>query len=416
MDSQKKDSNVAGVFLLGIFVIIMLATILGAPFKSIIAKSNFYTLYFMNFVLHSSDISGTISNLRQVKSINDFSWEDIWTLTWFTGSYLRWIIIPPFLIWLVAMWRKDPIFKYRRQMNIMSLLEKNARIFFSVRPLVGENLLSEKSYKGNWRPFINPFNYALENNLFSMEGKSVKEVKKYLATLFKKRVNMDERLVGDYENPTLDEARAEELFKRQLGERIWEHDRRPETKKDIWGMLMKMPKHKRALATVLLCHYVAERDLKKEGDALLEQFADSYYTEKLKKKKKKKVWSVDALNVEGVDDKLREILKTYDFDMVIIPFLFHAWSHTLLISLFSQVKTITSADFIWVKPVDRELWYVLNNVGRKTYGSEGAGAFAHFQVEVGLGRPLTSPDVDSAVAGLRNTLATEGWLQRTDEA
>lgn len=64
-----------------------------------------------------------------------------------------------------------------------------------------------------------------------------------------------------------------------------------------------------------------------------------------------------------------------------------------------------------MKPVDRELWYVLNNVGRKTYGAEGGGAFAHFQVETGLAHPLTTPDVDSAVEALKNALATEGWLE-----
>lgn len=167
MDGQKKDSNVAGVLLLGLFVVIMLATIMAAPMKSIIAKSNFYTLHFTNFILHSDDIAGTLANLKQVKSVNDFSWGDIWTLTTFTGEYLRWIVVPPFLLWVVVMWRKDPMFKYRRQMNIKALLEKNARIFFSVRPLVGEDLLAEKSYKNNWRPFINPFNFALEKQLSS---------------------------------------------------------------------------------------------------------------------------------------------------------------------------------------------------------------------------------------------------------
>lgn len=411
MDGQKKDSNVAAVFLLGIFVVAMLATVMAAPVKSIIAKSNFYTLYFANFLFNSGDIVGTLQNLKSVNSIDDFSWGDIWTLTTFTGEYMRWLVIPPLILWVAVMWRKDPLFKFRRQMSIKGLLEKNARIFFSVRPLVGEDLLSAKSYKDNWRPFINPFNFALEKGLFTMEGRDKKATAKYMVALWKKRVNMDDNLVGEYEYPVFDENRARVLFEKNLGEKIWDSDKRPETKKDVWAMLMRMPMHKRALATVLLCHYIAEGDLKKEGDALLEQFADSYYIEKLKKKKKKKEWTVKALNTNGVNDKLREILKKYDFDVVIIPFLFHAWSHTLLISLFLRVKTVTSADFIWVKPVDRELWYVLNNVGRKTFGAEGGGAFAHYQVETGLARPLGTPDVDSAVEGLRAALTTEGWLK-----
>ncbi len=411
MDGQKKDSNAIGVIILGFFVIIAFATVFSEPVKSFLAKANYFTLILIYFITKSADAGSTIFQLKQVQSANQFTWTDIWFLTSLTGSYLRWIFIPIFSFWLVYLVRLDPKFKFRRRLNIKSLLEKNARIFFSVRPIVGEDLLSDASYKNHWRPMINPFNYAIEHNLFKIEGMTEKEVKEYMVKLYKKRKMVSAELMDEYVRPTLDREKSLELFKNQLGEQIWDDDHHPETKEDLFKIFKAFPRHKRALLTVLLCHYIAEGNLKKDGDSLLETYANSYYTEYLKKKKKKKEWTTKALDTHGADNMLRNIIKNYDIDVIKIPFMFHAWSHTLLISIFTNVKTITCADFIWLKPVDRNLWYVLNNVGRKTFACEAAGAFSHFQIELGQKQPMSTPDVDTAVDALESALASEGWLE-----
>ena len=410
MDGQKKDNNALVVFILGSVVLFAMLTVFAEPVKGFIARANYYTLVGIFSVTKSTDVGNTILRLKQVTTAAEFTWSDIWFLTSLTGSYMRWLFLPPLILWLVYIFRKDPKFKFRRKITIKKLLESNARTFFSVRPIVGEDLLSKESYKNHWRPMVNPLMYALQHDLFLMTGKDAAEVRKYMISLHKKRKNLEASLVSDYEYPTFDHEKARSLFESQLGEKIWESDSIPSTKENLISIFKKMPRHKRALATVLLCHYIAEGDLKKDGDKLLETFANSYYVENLKRKKKKKEWTVDALDTTGSDAKLRSLLKDYDIEITNIPFMFHAWSHTLLISLFLRVKTVTTADFIWVKPVDRTLWYVLNNVGRKTYACESAGAFAHFQVETGRCQPMLTPDVDSAVLGLEEALRSEGWL------
>ena len=61
---------------------------------------------------------------------------------------------------------------------------------------------------------------------------------------------------------------------------------------------------------------------------------------------------------------------------------------------------LASAEFLWLKPLDRNLWYMLNCVGRQTPFPEISGPFAHWIVEKRLRRPLKVPMVAEAVDAL----------------
>ncbi len=47
-----------------------------------------------------------------------------------------------------------------------------------------------------------------------------------------------------------------------------------------------------------------------------------------------------------------------------------------------------SADFLWLKPIDRRLWYMLNTVGRQTPFAEVAGPYAHWLAEREMGKRI----------------------------
>jgi intracellular multiplication protein IcmP len=66
---------------------------------------------------------------------------------------------------------------------------------------------------------------------------------------------------------------------------------------------------------------------------------------------------------------------------------------------------LASAEFIWLKPLDRKLWFMLNCVGRQTPFCEVAGPVAHFKIEKRLRRPLKVPMIDEAVNALEAALA-----------
>lgn len=65
-----------------------------------------------------------------------------------------------------------------------------------------------------------------------------------------------------------------------------------------------------------------------------------------------------------------------------------------------QGGVLAPAQFIWLRAVDRSLWYAMNNLGRGAVHIEGAGAMAHFRAEKSAEKPIPNPLVDVAVDGL----------------
>ena len=110
-------------------------------------------------------------------------------------------------------------------------------------------------------------------------------------------------------------------------------------------------------------------------------------------------------------------------------FAVHHWEYTYLYDLFVQAKRqgkITHAQFLWLKPMSRTLFYVLNTVGRMTPHTESAAAFAQFLFErraAKMGRlPLMRSEdgslrpsifVDNAVEGL--LLEWDRWVEGEEE-
>lgn len=72
----------------------------------------------------------------------------------------------------------------------------------------------------------------------------------------------------------------------------------------------------------------------------------------------------------------------------------HHWEYTYLFALFKLAKRrgkITHTSFIWLKPQNRILFYVLNTVGRATPHTEAAAAFAQYDYEVQCARMKRLP-------------------------
>lgn len=90
----------------------------------------------------------------------------------------------------------------------------------------------------------------------------------------------------------------------------------------------------------------------------------------------------------------------------------HAFVNTALMGLFEAAKkeggVLACAEIRWLKPVDRTLWYTLQNVGRHAYFIEGAGARAHYFAEKVSGEQKVEPYVGEAVYGLKDYLIKQG--------
>ncbi|MBF13692.1 MAG: hypothetical protein CMF46_04960 [Legionellales bacterium] len=173
----------------------------------------------------------------------------------------------------------------------------------------------------------------------------------------------------------LDRAKAEEVFSLQLGRE--------------WTGVACLRDYELALFTV----FAAKTNRASEAaDGLIRQLAASA----MKGRK--------GLNMAGVNKLLQAHIGSKEVGIAVGP---HAYVHTVMASMLEMARTdgvMASSEFLWLKTIDRQLWYVLNNVGRVTSFSEVAGVMAHWKVESKLRRPLRVPCVMPAVDALEEAI------------
>ncbi|WP_119344391.1 secretion/conjugation apparatus DotM-related subunit [Facilibium subflavum] len=139
------------------------------------------------------------------------------------------------------------------------------------------------------------------------------------------------------------------------------------------------------------------RNKRKLADKLL-QYLNGYYSEpscfrkyiyhyRLRK-------FIDQYTGECIaDEKIESLIKQ------------HYYTYTLLcrlLQLARQGGIVASSSFLWLKEVDRTLWYALNNVGRKTYFTEAAVVNAHCQAETALKSSIKTPMVHHVMHALKH--------------
>lgn len=177
-----------------------------------------------------------------------------------------------------------------------------------------------------------------------------------------------------------DRDAARRAFIRQLGPR--------------WNGLESLPLHMRALMAAFALRGAQKRD---ESESLLGRLALSWSPEK-------------GFRPDSVTEaEIEATLKDPEICGKILPVADkHAWRTTALLGVLNWARAnggvLAPAQFLWVRAEDRALWYPLNNLGRRAYHSEGAGAMAHYMAEDAAQKPLPIPRVDTAIITLNTYL------------
>jgi intracellular multiplication protein IcmP len=164
--------------------------------------------------------------------------------------------------------------------------------------------------------------------------------------------------------------------------------------KDRWQGIQNQPNHIKALFAA----FALKNAKRREGsDQLLGEIAQC--------------WSLDkGLDLShGVRRKIKSILKDPNLGGAMAKVADnHGFTTTAMMKCLQNARqqggVLAPATFVWLRAEDRTLWYPLNNLGRRSYHSEAAGAMAHFRSEKIAGRPIPTPKVKSAVEGLQNYL------------
>ena len=314
------------------------------------------------------------------------SWDTMQKVLRYTGSWIRW----PFLL-LLVLFGVASIFMGRvgglvRRFNMESLLKNNAESFPCLRPVVGRGkyLLSRDSYDaGPWKVARTPVQFALENGLLLDEaGKTIKPEQ---ALLKNGMASMSRPAWG---NARLDEQKSLAVLKKQLGKRFKGHK--------------SLSPCRRALAAALLAYAGGD---KKACLAILDAISTSYQEEKGQP-------SCPLLTSRGFVNKLnwKKHKKRLSENCLTRHSAYELPWFMALLYRARQKGVLASSQFLWLRPLDRPLWYALNQCGGRAAWAEGFAAWAHYQAEEKAGKALSEPHVQPAVASLRQSLAAQGWL------
>ncbi len=161
-----------------------------------------------------------------------------------------------------------------------------------------------------------------------------------------------------------------------------------------WRGMSSTPVHIRALLAAFALKGVQRRE---ESEALLARLALCWSPEK------------GFRPTKEVNAEIEKILADPAVGKKIVPILDqYAWRTTAILGALQWARSnggvLAPAQFLWLRAEDRALWYPLNNLGRRAFHTEGAGAMAHFMAELSAKKPLPIPRVDTAVVTLNTYL------------
>lgn len=315
------------------------------------------------------------------------SWETMWKVLRYTGSWIRW----PFAL-LLVLFGVAAIFMSRvgglvRRFNMENLLKNNAESFPCLRPVVGRGkyLLSPESYdSGLWKVARTPAQFALEHGLLLDEQGKPFSPEQALKN------GLPSTELPAWGKARLDGEKALRVLTEQLG-------------KPFEGYEGLSP-CRRALAVAFLAY--ANGD-KKNCISILDMVSCSYneidgnadcpvLTDSAFEKRLKKTW---ARHKDVLSEKSMATHAACE-----LP-----WFMALLYRA-RQKGVLAGSQFLWLRPMDRPLWYALNQCGGRAAWAEGFAAWAHYMAEEQEGKALTEPHVAPAVASLREALSAQGWL------
>lgn len=275
------------------------------------------------------------------------------------GDYLRYPITLIFIIFSVILLTHSINYRYNNIYNMEKLVASEKNIWPQITPPTTVDLIEEDLNTGPWAMSKSPMRFALENQLVKEEAKEMTE------GMLTRHVSL----------PVLKllKGKAHQCFALQLGRE--------------WSGVQAISIHAQALFAVFAAKAHGDD---KGARKLLAQISASTASGKLNFQGTKQL-----LNKYKNSDLVKDVEKK------------HAYEYTVLATMLEMARldgVLASAEFLWLKPMDRTLWYMLNTVGRQTAVPEIAGVFAHWLSEKELGKKLIVPMVDEAVNGLEAAL------------
>lgn len=240
--------------------------------------------------------------------------------------------------------------QFTNQYDMNSLKKAEVTNWPQINPVLDHDLIKQDLDKGPWAMSKLPLDFCREHDLLRVIEQDGKKTWGIVA------------------------GAAERQFVLQMG--------------PLWQGVDVLPIHIKALLVIFLARISRDLDL---SYRLLDQLARSSRSGK-----------PDFSEVETL------LVKFRDHPALAWATERHAYVYTVMATLLELARlegVLASAEFLWLKPVDRRLWYVLNGVGRLTAVVEIAGVYAHWLAEKKIRRRLSTPVVAEAVQALEDAVS-----------
>ncbi|MDF2868299.1 MAG: icmP [Gammaproteobacteria bacterium] len=356
-DQQQNEQALSPLWIaLGLFVALLIIWQIGHVYIAmLVIKIKLFETQLIS--LFTNNLQTQLHWLKTVNPAN-LKPNDLAELANLTGEYLRYPVIIFLIILSILLFFGNSVSNYRRIYSMQTLLEEEKHNWPQIAPVVNLNLLSQDIEKGPWAMSMTATIFAKHHQLLVEEpeipnSETISHKRKLRYALLK------------------DEATR--VFSLQMGK--------------YWTSADDLSIHAKALFAIFAAK--ANHDRTASTD-LLNQIAASAL--------------VGKLDFTGVQELLDKYKNSKAVQKIVSK---HAYILTALASLLELARrdgVLATAEFLWLKPVDRRLWYMLNNVGRQTAFVETAGPFSHWLAERAIGHKLLMPMIEPAVNGLDNAL------------
>lgn len=312
-----------------------------------------------------------IADLAFLKELNTFniSVDAAKYISTVTGKFLRYPIALLFALVILIIYSKHIKLKFQKRHNVNTLRSQEQAIRPHITPVINLDLVNADLNSGPWAMAYTPIQFCQKYKLINVS----------LAPKDPSILSPGDKFIAE-----LIPSRVSRLFALQLGK--------------LWQDPQNLPLYQQALFAAFIAK--GSRDTKKARE-LLEQVSNS-----MNGNAKPDFSGVQALWQKHYNSKRVQQLCAS-----------HAYVNTVMISALNFARedgVLASADFLWLKPRNRSLWYILNTAGRQTPFAEASGSYAHWLAEKAIGRSLTVPMIDEASKALKLALAE--IIYQPDEA
>lgn len=351
--SQQKDTGElevlwisVGLFLLVLAIFVMFRT----QILSAILWIKYHELKLISYFIVNQDFQG-LAAWTDSQNPNRISFATLGLLSNEIGNTIKYPCIAVCTVFAVVIWVKHPESGFRDSESMETLSQKVKKTFPAINIVSGLDLAKTPIDEGPWAMGMTPIEFARHHKLIHRDPRTEKIV--------------------------FDAFRTKIIFTEQLG--------RP------WQGVDALQDHEKALFAMFSAFVNYKRD---EAEAKMEDIARNITPRTLKTGK---------INFD-THAMLKKYAHTKPVEAVTKR---HGYVNTIFIELLTEARKsgiVLNSLYLWLKPIDRKLWYVLNNVGRRAVFSEAGSAHAHWLAEKRLGFPIAQPMIDEAILALEEAV------------